>query len=172
MRRTVSVCRTGLSVAAAVVLLSACGGSDEGDSDSASPSETGSASSESTAEAADSEFCTEAASIEDRVSSSFSNSSDPAALPQALQQAAAEIRDIEPPEEIAADWNALADGVEQIATAFAGIDMKDPNALATFQQKVGQLQGELSSASTNVQNYLRDECGIESGSSESAAPSS
>ena len=168
MRRTLSACRSGLSVAAAVVLLSACGGSDEG-SDAASPSETGSAAAESTADAANSQFCTDAAAMQERVSSAFNDQSNPAALPQALQQAATEIRDVEPPAEIASDWAVFADGVQQIATAFAEIDFNDPNALATLQQQVGQLQGQLSTASTNVQNYLREECGLEG---ETAAPSS
>jgi hypothetical protein len=170
MRRTLSTCRSGLSVAAALVLLTACGGSDEGGSDAASPSETGSATSEDPADSANSQFCTDAASIQERVSSTLNDQTNPAALPQALQQAATEIREVEPPAEISADWTALANGVEQIATAFGEIDFNDPNALATFQQQVGQLQGELSSASTNVENYLREECGIEA--TESAAPSS
>jgi hypothetical protein len=169
MRRTLTAFRTGLSVAAAVVLLSACGGSDEGGSAS---SDTSASASESSADAAGSEFCTEAAAIQERIGSTLTEQSDPAALPQALQQAAAEIRAVEAPPEIADDWNALADGVEQIAAAFASVDFNDPNAVATFQQQVGELQTELASASTNVENYLREECGIDAGNSESAAPTS
>ena len=160
-----------MSVAAAVVLLSACGGSDEGSSASDS-GETSASAAESSAESADSPFCTQAAAIQERVGASLTNQSDPAALPGALQQVVTEIRAVDPPEEIAADWNALADGVEQIAVAFGSIDFNDPNAVATFQQQVGDLQAELSTASTNVENYLRDECGIESTGDEPAAPSS
>ena len=168
--RILTACRSGLSVAAAVVLLSACGGSDDTASGS---SETSASASESSAGAADSQFCTEAAAIQERVGSTLNEQSDPAALPQALQEAATEIRAVEAPPEISADWNALADGVEQIATAFGSIDFNDPNALATFQAEVGQLQAELTTASTNVENYLRDECGLEiDESGESAAPSS
>lgn len=169
MRRTLSACRTGLSVAAAVVLLSACGGSDEGGS-AAGSSETESSAPESSAGSADSQFCTDAAEIQERVGSTLSDQSDPTALPQALQDAAAEIRAVEPPPEIAADWASLADGVEQIATAFGSIDFNDPNALATFQEQVGQLEAQLGTASTNVETYLRDECGIDTG--DPAAPSS
>jgi hypothetical protein len=106
------------------------------------------------------------------VGSTLNDQSDPTALPQALQEAAAEIREVEAPPEIADDWNALADGVEQIALAFGEIDFNDPNALTTFQSQVGELQAELSTASTNVENYLRDECGLDVESGESAAPSS
>jgi hypothetical protein len=171
MRRTLTVCRSGLSVAAAVVLLSACGGSED-NSDSSAASETSSSASESEAPQADSEFCTEAASIEERVSSTLNDQSDPAALPQALNQAAAEIRAIEPPDEIAADWEALAGGVEQIAAAFSQVNFNDPNALATFEAQVGQLQTQLESASTNVETYLREECGIDAEESEPASPTS
>jgi hypothetical protein len=168
--RLFTACRSGLSVAAAAVLLSACGGSDEGGSASGS-SETSARASESGA-SADSQFCTDAAAIQERVGSTLNDQSDPTALPQALQEAAAEIRAVEAPPEIAADWNALADGVEQIALAFGEIDFNDPNALTTFQSQVGELQAELGTASTNVETYLRDECGLEVESGESAAPSS
>ena len=171
MRRTLTVFRSGLSVAAALVLLSACGGSDE-NSDSSASSETSASETESEAPAADSEFCTEAASIEDRVSSTLNDQSDPAALPQALQQAADEIRAIDAPPEIASDWEALAGGVEQIAAAFAQVNFNDPNALATFEAQVGQLQTQLESASTNVETYLREECGIDTDGSEPASPTS
>ena len=170
MRRTLTVCRNGLSVAAAVILLSACGGGDEPESSATEGTSAGA--SETTAEQADSEFCTEAASIEDRISSTLNDQSDPAALPQALQQAADEIRAIEPPDEIAADWEALAGGVEQIAAAFAQVDFNDPNALATFEAQIGQLQTQLESASTNVETYLREECGIDTDGSEPASPTS
>jgi hypothetical protein len=167
MRRTLPACRTGLSVAAAVVLLSACGGSEEG----ASTAGTSSSPAEKTSEAG-SEFCTDAAAIQERVGATLNDQADPTALPQALQEAAAQIRAVEAPPEISDDWDTLADGVEQIATAFASIDFDDPDALTTFQERVGQLQGQLATASTNVETYLRDECGIALDSGEPAAPTS
>jgi hypothetical protein len=170
MRRTLPACRTGLSVAAAVVLLSACGGSDEGSSAS-STSEATSSASESSADAAGSEFCTEAAGIQEKVGASF-DEQDPASLGLALQEGASEIRGIEPPAEIAADWNALADGLDQIAAAFAEVDLNDPAAQQALGEKIAELEGPLDTASTNVETYLRDECGLELDSGESAAPSS
>jgi hypothetical protein len=168
MRRSLTACRTGVSVIAAVVLLSACGGSDGKDASSSASS----SSSESSAPQADSTFCTEAASIQDRIDSTLDNQSDPTALPQALHEAAKEIRAIKPPAEIADDWAALAAGVDQIATAFGSIDINDPSALATFQQQIGQLQTDLATASSHVQKYLADQCGIEMTPSESASPTS
>lgn len=172
MRRTLTACRNGLAVTASAVLLTACGGSgDDEASSSSSTSETTSAS-ESSADAADSEFCTEAAAIQERVGSTFNNQSDPAGLPQALTQAASEVRQVEPPAEIASDWAALADGIDQIAAAIASVDFNDPNAAATFEQQVAPLQQELAGASANVSSYLQDECGLEVDPSETASPSS
>jgi len=173
MRRALTGCRSGLSVAAAVVLLTACGGSDEGTpAASSDTSEPSSSAAESSGNSADSQFCTDADAIQERVGATLDEQSDPAALQQALRQGAAEIRALEPPQEIATDWNALADGVEQIAVSFESIDINDPNALATFEQEVGQLQAQLATASTNVGNYLRDECGLDTGTEDPAVPTS
>jgi hypothetical protein len=172
MRSLTSRSRSGLVAAAAAVLLTACGGSgDDEASSSSSTSETTSAS-ESSADAAGSEFCTEAAAIQERVGSTFDDQSDPAGLPQALTQAAEEVRQVEPPAEIASDWAALADGIDQIAAAIASVDFNDPNAAATFEQQVAPLQQELSGASANVSSYLQNECGLEVEPSETASPSS
>ena len=173
MRRTLTVCRDGLAVTAAAVLLTACGGSgDDEASSSSSSSETTSSASESSAGAAGSEFCTEAAAIQERVGSTFNDQSDLASLPQALTQAATEVREVEPPAEIASDWAALADGIDQIAAAIGSVDFSDPNAAATFEQQVAPLQQELAGASANVSSYLQDECGLEVDPSETAAPTS
>ena len=170
MRRTLTVCRSGISVAAAVVLLTACGGSDKKDSASSSSTAASSAS-ESSADAAGSEFCTQAAAIESNVTSAVADQADPSSIPQALQAAAAQIRAIDPPSDIASDWNALAGGVEQLATAFAAVDLNDENAVATFEQQASQLESQLSGPSANVEKYLSDKCGIQT-STDSSAPTS
>ncbi len=159
MHRSLATCRAGLSVAAALVLLTACGGSDE--ESSASGAASSSPAAPSTEESADSGFCTEAASIQERLQATVTQQSDPTRLPQILDEAATEIRAVEAPEEIAADWTALADGVERFSDAIAGIDFADPNALSTLEQQLTPLQQELDTASTNVATYLRDECGID-----------
>jgi hypothetical protein len=170
MRRTLTVCRHGLSVVAAVALLTACGGS--GKDDSASSSSTGrSSASETSANAAGSKFCTQAAAVEAHVSAAVTDQSDPASIPRALQAAVTEIRGIDPPREIARDWSALADGVEQLAAAFASVDFRDQNAVATFERKASDLQTRLSGASANVEKYLTEKCGL-TAPSESATPTS
>ncbi|RBY92012.1 hypothetical protein DQ244_06740 [Blastococcus sp. TBT05-19] len=159
-------------MAAALVLLTACGGSDESDAASGPSTSASASATRTTGGAAGSEFCTEAASIQERLEATVTEQSDPTQLPAILDEAAQEIRAIEAPDEIAADWSALADGVQQFSAAIAGIDFNDPNALATLEQKLTPLQQQLDSASTNVSTYLRDECGIDVDSTEPAAPTS
>jgi uncharacterized alpha-E superfamily protein len=170
MLRSLPIVRTGLSVAAALVLLTACGGSDKGNSASSS-TKAGSSASETSAQAAGSEFCTKAAAIQSSVTSAVTDQSNPASIQQGLQAAVTQIRAIDPPSEIASDWSALADGVEKLAAAFANVDFNDQAAVASFQQTATQLETQLSGASTNVEKYLSEKCGLTL-STESAAPTS
>jgi hypothetical protein len=156
MSRTLTACRSGLSAAAAVVLLTACGGSDDESSASSSSSESSSSASETSA--ADSRFCTDAEAAFRNVEPAFSGAGDdPAALAPALQDAADQVRTIDPPSEIASDWSALADGIEQFAQAFAEVDANDPASQTELQQRAGEILGSLSTSATNVQNYLASE---------------
>jgi hypothetical protein len=171
MRRTLTVCRHGLSVAAAAVLLTACGGSGDSNSAASGSSATSSSSSESSADAAGSEFCTQAAAVQERVGATFNGESDPSTLPTVLQEAAQEIRAVDPPEELKSDWTTFADGIEQIGAA-AQVDFNDQSAVAGFQQKVAELQQQYGPAFTNVETYLSDKCGLGGTSTESASPTS
>lgn len=176
MRRSV-LRRAALPAAAAVVLLTGCTASGD-DEPTATPAET-SAAETTTPEASTptpseepvaSEFCTEAGSIQEEISSTVS-SGDPSRLPQILRDAAQEIRTLDAPEEIAPDWTALADGVEQLAATVGDIDITDPQALSTLQERLAPLQQDLNEASGNVQNYLAEECGV-GGPVEESSPSS
>jgi hypothetical protein len=171
MRRTLAVCRGGLSVAVAVVLLTACGGSDDKSAASSSSSSSSSAS-RSSAPAGDSAFCTGAAAAFQEVQPAFTGGGDPAALATALQKAADQVRTIDPPSELKADWTALADGIEQFAQAFAAVDPNDPASQTQLQQRSSEIIGNLTASATKVQNYLTTQCGLDVGSTSSAAPTS
>ena len=170
-----SLFRIGLAGAAAVAMLSACGGgsSDDTASSSSSSSETSSSSSSSSSSSApeaDSAFCQQAAGLQTQLAST-PDLSDPAAAAPAFQQIADSVRGIDAPAEISSDWNALADGLEQIGQLFATTDFNDPNQAAAAQQQIAQLESTLSSASTNVESYLTDQCGIDT-SGDGASPTS
>ena len=159
-------------MAAALVVLSGCGasGDDEPPATDAGPAPS-SAAEGTGGQAAGSEFCTAATALQEQVVTTLGERPDPAAVRSALQQAAAGFRAVEPPEEIATDWHTLGDGVEQIATALASTDVEDPAGRAALEEQVGQLQAQVGPASAAVGAYLRDECGIDDGGSDPAAPS-
>lgn len=154
MRRTLSLCRAHIAGAAAVVLLAACGGGSDSDSTATDAAESSAAG--TTAESGQEDFCTQAAGIDERVDSALAGlGGDEASVPDAFRQLAEEFRAIDPPEEIAADWEAQARGLDEIADALAGFEINDPESVATLDE----IGGNLSTAGTNVDNYLRDECG-------------
>jgi hypothetical protein len=168
MRRTLTVCRGGLSVAAAVLLLTACGGSD----DDTSASRESSSSASASGSAAGSEFCTEAARALSELEPAFTDQGgDPAALAPALQEAADKVRAIDPPSQIASDWTALGDGIEQFAQAFGEVDVNDPASASALQQRTSEIIGQLSMSATNVETYLSEECGLQTPTGSSAPTS-
>ena len=181
MRPSLTLVPRAAAVAAAAVLLSACGGSEGGSAGgSASPSSSASSSaaetSESEAPEDDSKFCTQSQELLDGLGAAFSDQ-DPASVETAFSQAAEGFRSVEPPAEIEQDWTTLGDGLEEYAAAFAELDQQDPESVTAFQQRTSSLQGELTGAATNVETYLNEECGIDtdaepSGAGESTAPSS
>ena len=172
-----SLIARGACTTAALLLVAACGGSSEDDSASSTPSAASSSAAESSSEApeSDSEFCTQASQINERISSSLSES-DSESLSENLQTISDEISAVEPPAEIADDWNSLAGALGQAADALEGVDLTDPEQAAQAQADLTDLQEQLGDAGTNVETYLRDECGIDTDgaetTSESAAPSS
>lgn len=172
MRRTLTLCRSGLAAAAAVVLLTACGGdSSASDSTSSSSSSSAAETTENTAPQADSEFCTSAAAIQERITASFLGESDPSSFGDLFAQVAQEIEALEPPAELAADWAQFAQGVNEIATVSAGVDFTDQAASAQWQQDVAAIQTQYGAAFTNVQSYLTTECGLsDDEATETASP--
>jgi hypothetical protein len=157
MRRSLSFCRAGVTGAAAVVLFAACGGGSATDSSATAATAAG-----TTPESGQGDFCTQAAGLDERVDSALSDAGeDDPSVPDAFRQIATELRGIEAPDEIAADWEQLAGGLDRMADAFADFDVTDPDSLATLDE----VEGDLSTASSSVENYLRDECGIDTSDS-------
>jgi hypothetical protein len=158
VRRTLIACRAHLAGAAAVVLLAACGGGGSEADSSATGSAAQPDAGETTGGSGEADFCTQAAGIDERVDEALADleGNDPS-VAEAFRQIAEELRAIEAPDEIAADWSALAGGLDRLSESFADFDVTDPESLAAMEKA----EGDLSRASSNVENYLRDECGIE-----------
>jgi hypothetical protein len=148
-----------LAVLAGAVLLSlaACGGGDD-DAGSAAGTSSSAEATQSAPASGSSDFCTQAAGIDQRVEAAMSDlEGDDPSVADAFTQIAEELRAMDPPEQIAADWDAMAAGLDRMAEAFADFDITDPDSLTALEQA----EGDLSTASGNVETYLRDECGIE-----------
>jgi hypothetical protein len=164
LRRTVIACRVPAAGVAAVLLLVACGG---GDGYSAATPSAASSSAPDSAEATDAagttvpsgtvDFCTQAAGLDQRVESALTDrKDDDPSVPDAFHQIAEELRGIDAPAVITSDWDAMAAGLDRMADAFANFDITDSTSLAALDEA----ERGLTSASKNVENYLRDECGI------------
>src|SRR4051812_36969009 len=133
MRSTLTLCRTGLAGAAAVVLLTACGGTDSSSSAASSSSSEPSSSSSSTSSAAasGSDFCQQASVLVSGVATS--NPEDLASIGPLFQKAAAGIKAIDPPSEIATDWTTFGNGLQQLGDLAAKTDFNDPEQATAFQ---------------------------------------
>jgi hypothetical protein len=148
--------RSAVLAGAVLLSLAACGGDDDPGS-AASPS-TSAEATQSAPASGGSDFCARAAGIDQRVEAAMTDleGANPS-VSDAFTRIAEELRAMDPPEQIAADWDAMAAGLDRMAEAFADFDITDPDSLTALEQA----EGDLSTASGNVETYLRDECGIE-----------
>ena len=154
--RTLTVCRAGVAGAAAVVLLAGCGGGGGDGGDSGSSTDNAASSAADTSAAASGDFCDKAGNIDQRVDDVLSQLDEGSSVDEAINAAVDELRAIEAPAAISADWSALSDGLEQLADALADLDLTEADSVAALDD----IQSRLTTASTNVENYLHDECGI------------
>jgi hypothetical protein len=144
--------RVGACAAGMVLLLAGCGGTDY------TSGSTATHASKSTAPVGAAEFCSQAADIDDRVDAAVADLGDDPSIPAAFRRLTAELRAIDAPAPIAADWETMAGGLERMADAFADVDLTDPSSLAALDAAAG----DVSAASDRVDTYLHDECGITS----------
>ena len=130
MRRYIGgLAAIGLLVAAG------CGGDDGGDGDSAEGGGGGSTE----------DFC---AGFND-INEQFADI-DPAANPEALDEAVDLLRDLDPPEDVADDYATGLEGFE----ALADIDVNDPDAVADLQEEFSGTED----AFTAVSEFVEREC--------------
>lgn len=118
------------------------------------------------------DFCAQVSDA-DRFFSSFDDDSDiqdPAEVSEMIRQARETLDSIDPPAEIAADWNLLVGAVGELADLFERVDFSDPQALADLENDPELLEEFLTieqrfagveEAGDRVADYVREECGIE-----------
>jgi len=154
-RATLHLCRAGVAAAAAAVLLTACGG--DGQESASGSAETSGTAGGTTEGSGTSDFCAQAEGIDQRVEDALSGAEDDdPSVPDAFRQIALELRDVQPPDAIRDDWTELSAGLDRMADAFTELDLTDPGSL----ELLDEAEGNLTTASDNVDRYLRDECGI------------
>jgi hypothetical protein len=141
----------GVAGAAAVVLLTACGGDGRGGERGAA------AAPEDTSASAAGDFCSQAGDIDERVDAALSDLDDgDTSLSDAFSQIATELRGISAPAAITSDWEAMAAGLDRMADALADFDITDLDSLDSLDDA----EGDLTTSSERVEAYLSDECGL------------
>jgi hypothetical protein len=137
-------------VAVGVVLLLAGCGSGGSRSDAAATTAA------ATAPSGGADFCSQAAAIDDRVNAAVSKLPGDASIADSFRQLTTELRAIQAPAPIAADWETMAGGLQRMGDAISNIDITDPATLKALDDA----SSALSSASDRVDTYLHDQCGI------------
>jgi hypothetical protein len=178
MRSIPSLSRSALVTAAAAVLLTACGGgsgsgseetaeSTSADTSSSAAPSTGSssASSSTSDDPAVPAFCAQAAQYE-ALGNQLSTAT-PDQLPGLLQQAATAYDSVQPPAEIAGDWQVVGDALQSFADSASSIDLSAPDGQTQLQNAAQQfLTVAQGPEGTHVSQFVETNCG------DSAAPTS
>jgi hypothetical protein len=167
MRTPRTTVRAGLSVAAALLVLTACGGADDAPSDAAAGSSAAastaagsSAAGSSSAPSGDADaqaFCTEARQTFAEINSGV-DLADPNSLGTALDQSVAAFDRIEPPAEISADWSALQQAFTGLRDAVAGADLSTTEGQTAVQQAVSDWESRAADPQARVQQYVDTNC--------------
>ncbi|MGY1782073.1 hypothetical protein [Geodermatophilus sp. SYSU D01036] len=170
MRSIAHLSRSAVVAAAAAVVLTACGGSDG--SGSEETAESTAASTSSSAESSGSPsgpsgasddpavaaFCEQAAQYEEL--GNQLSAATPEQLPGLLQQAAAAFDTVQPPAEIASDWQVVGDAVQAFSDTANSVDLTTPDGQAQLQTAAQEFvtvaQGP---EATNVARFGEQNCG-------------
>lgn len=172
MRLTSNFVRTAVTGAAALAVLTACGG---GNSDNASS--TSSAAKTTTAApttaagptGADAAFCTAVPQLTSQLTAA--QSAQPQQAAQLLQQLAANFTKITPPAALQTDWTALGTGLQQLVTAAGSLDLSTPQGQQQFQQLAGQATTAAAAPLGDISAWVLSNCGGASGATSAATTS-
>ncbi|NEK59743.1 hypothetical protein GCU56_17960 [Geodermatophilus sabuli] len=167
MRSPVRLFRSAVAGAAAVVVLTACGGSgDEDPAASSSASSSGSSSASSSApsstpapDPAAAEFCTQVSAAFQELSTTLGTAT-PTEVAGRLPEVVATLESVQAPADIAPDWNALIDGLRQLATTAGSLDLTTPEGQQQFSDAEAQLTAQLGTAQTNLTSYVVANCSL------------
>jgi hypothetical protein len=157
--RLPSALTAGASVAAALVLLSGCGGDSE--DPQASGSSAAASSSAAGPSASDEEvagFCADAEAVLTDLNTAFDSASDPTQLPALLDQASAGLHSVQVPAQIAGSWTTFSGTIDQLAQVSRTVDLSTPQGLDRFTQEYDRLTTEATPAQQDVDSYVTANC--------------
>ena len=158
--------RASVALVLGVLTLSGCGGDDDpGASEADSPATATTAA--PTAEASggtqgSASFCAEVEAARDQLDNVVDGETlaDPSAALDVVDDALETMRSIDPPAEIAEDWEAVRSFSEEMISSLDEIDVTDPAALEELGRELEHNAEALEDAADRVDRYLEDECGI------------
>jgi hypothetical protein len=143
---------------AGVLLLTACGGSDSSSTGTQAAASTGTQAAATTGDSAS--FCDGFADVADDLTVDM-DVTDTAALGARLTKAADALKAVQPPAEIADDWNTIVTFYEQFGQAFANSDLTDDASFDKVGEAIQKLQDnakDLAAASTAIVTYASKNC--------------
>src|SRR3954447_20399610 len=169
MRVPATLLKAGLSAGAALLPLTACGGSDGEQSDAAATSAGSSSAGSSSAASSGAEgsgstsgqdaqeFCTQAESVFSEISAGL-DAAQPTGLLPALDKAVAAFDQITPPAEISGDWDTAQQAFVGLRDAVAGADLSTPEGQQAVQQKATELQAQAGAAQSKIDRWVTENC--------------
>jgi hypothetical protein len=174
MRLTSNLVRTGLAGAAALALLTACGGgSDNSSASSSSASTSTSSAATSTASGptgADAAFCQQVGQLVTQLAAL--QAAQPAQVPAMVQQLVTNFGAVTPPAAVQSDWQTLGSGLQQLATAVGSIDVSTAAGQAQLAQIEQQATAAAAPAQGNISAWVLSNCSSSGATSSSAASTS
>ena len=169
MRSPAPLLRSALAGAAAVVLLTACGGSGDGEpaaaSSTSAPAASSSAPSDGTAapDPAAQEFCGQITTAFTELQGTLA-ATTPEEVAGQLPEAVTRLEQVEAPADVAGDWNALLDGLRRLSDTAAGLDLGTPEGQQAFTDAEAEVSAGLGEAQTGLSDYVGANCGLTSAS--------
>lgn len=110
-------------------------------------------------------FCRQAVEARNAIIGLQGSETAPTDAPDLYAAAYDILAEVEPPETLVEDWAAVTALVQAAADALADIDVTDQDAVdeAFAGAELTELGADAAEASDRIDNYLRDECGVELG---------
>ncbi|SOE00716.1 hypothetical protein [Blastococcus haudaquaticus] len=131
--------RLALALALAAPLLGACGASEDEQRKAA--------------------FCDDVPTLMQEVTADLNEvPSDPMSANEALDDAVAQLEEVEPPEDVADEWSRLETAWSDMRDLIGRADLSDPAANAELAPELQRLQPELVEAGTAIDDWGKENC--------------